>query len=88
MRRVAADPNVYDRLDRLSQMPHGQQTIRDMIKGPGGEKMVDYMTKSPGGAASAGCSPRRPTATIQRSHKQHLTVDALLADCSKAGRRH
>ena len=49
MRRVAAAPDVYDRLDRLSQMPHGRQTVRDMISSPGGEKMVDYMTKSPAG---------------------------------------
>ena len=64
MRRIAADPNAYDRLDRLSRMPHGQQTIRDLIKGPGGENLIDYMTKTPGGAALGQMLPRRPTATI------------------------
>lgn len=50
MRRIAADPNAYDRLDRLSRMPYGQQTVRDLIKGPGGEKLIDYLTKTRGGA--------------------------------------
>lgn len=49
MRRAAVYPNAYDRLDRLSRMPLGQQTVRDLIKGPGGEKMIEYMTKAPGG---------------------------------------
>jgi hypothetical protein len=79
LRRVAADPNVYDRLDRLSQMPQGRQTIRDMITSPAGEKMVDYMTKSPAGVGigkilSSGQQAEQfgsPTGRI-------YTVDALL----------
>jgi hypothetical protein len=42
-------PNGYDRIDRLSRLPLGQQTVRDLIRGPGGEKMVAYMTTASGG---------------------------------------
>jgi hypothetical protein len=41
----------YDRLERLAVLPHGQQTIIDLIRGPGGEDMVKYMTQTPGGKA-------------------------------------
>jgi len=49
MRRIAAYPNVYDRLDRLARLPNGQQTVRDLIRNPGGEKMVAYMTTTVSG---------------------------------------
>ena len=41
--------DAYDRLDRLSRLPHGQQTVRDLIRGPDGYKMIEYMTTAPGG---------------------------------------
>jgi hypothetical protein len=47
MRRIVAYPDAYDRLDRLSRLPHGEQTVRDLIRNPGGEKMVRYMTTAP-----------------------------------------
>jgi hypothetical protein len=49
MRQIAAYPNGYDRLDRLSRLPRGKQTVRDLIRGPGGEKMIEYMATSDGG---------------------------------------
>jgi hypothetical protein len=49
MRQISGYADAYDRLDRLSRMPHGQQTIRDLIRGPGGYKMIEYMTTAPGG---------------------------------------
>ena len=49
MRRIAKYPDAYDRLDRLSRMPYGRQTVRDLIRGPGGEKMIEYMTTTAGG---------------------------------------
>jgi hypothetical protein len=79
MRRVAAAPNMYDRLDRLSQMPQGQQTIRGMINSPGGEKTVDYMMKSPNGVGigkilSSGSQAEQFGAPTGRIY----TIDALL----------
>ncbi|MCC6126829.1 MAG: hypothetical protein IT426_17840 [Pirellulales bacterium] len=49
MRRIAAYQDGYDRLDRLSRMPRGKQTVSDLIRGPGGEKMIEYMTSAAGG---------------------------------------
>jgi hypothetical protein len=49
MRQIAKYIGAYDRLDRLSRLPRGQQTIRDLIRGPDGYKMLQYMTTAPGG---------------------------------------
>ncbi|OHB70677.1 MAG: hypothetical protein A2V70_06160 [Planctomycetes bacterium RBG_13_63_9] len=46
MRQVAAFPDAYDRLSRL---PYGKETVRDLIDGADGYKMVEYMTTTPGG---------------------------------------
>ncbi len=42
-------PGGYDRLDRLSRLPHGDTFIEGLIAGPDGYKMVEYMTETPGG---------------------------------------
>lgn len=44
MRGVSKEPLVYDRLDRLSEMPGGQQLIHDIIPLPNGQK---FMAKKP-----------------------------------------
>lgn len=47
---VADLPGGYDRLDRLSRMWHGEETINALVKGPDGYKMIQYMTTTSGGA--------------------------------------
>lgn len=42
-------PGGYDRLDRLSRLPHGDTFIEGLIAGPDGYKMIEYMTETPGG---------------------------------------
>jgi hypothetical protein len=49
MRQISTFENGYDRVDRLSRIPLGQQTLRDLIRGPDGYKMVEYMTTAQGG---------------------------------------
>lgn len=49
MRKISGYKDAYDRVDRLSRLPIGQQTVRDLIRGPGGEKMIEYMTTASGG---------------------------------------
>ncbi|MGA2799461.1 MAG: hypothetical protein ABSE63_17905 [Thermoguttaceae bacterium] len=49
MQGIAKYPDVYDRLDRLSRLPHGRQTVHDLINGPGGYRMIQYMSKAPNG---------------------------------------
>jgi hypothetical protein len=51
MRQIARYDDGYDRVDRLSRLPHGKQTIIDLIRGPDGYKMIEYMTTTPGGWA-------------------------------------
>ncbi|MBN1395769.1 MAG: hypothetical protein JW959_12170, partial [Pirellulales bacterium] len=34
MRSIARFPDAYDRVDRLSRLPRGKQTVRDLIRGP------------------------------------------------------
>jgi hypothetical protein len=72
MQSIAKYPDAYDRLDRLSRLPHGKQTIRDLVKGPDGYKMIQYMTTTPGGKemgkmlsnAPLGANFNKPTGRI------------------------
>jgi hypothetical protein len=49
MRDISGYKDCYDRIDRLARLPHGEQTVRDLIRGPDGYKMIEYMTTAPGG---------------------------------------
>ena len=49
MRRIAVMNGGYDRLDRLSRIPNGQQIVHQLIEGPDGYKLIGYMTDSRGG---------------------------------------
>ena len=41
-------------------MPHGEQTVRDLIRNPGGENMVAYMTTTPSGKRLSKVLTNRP----------------------------
>jgi len=49
MRKVAVNRGAYLRLDRLSQINEGQQTIQTLIDSPGGDTLITYMVTTPGG---------------------------------------
>ncbi len=49
MRQIARFPDAYDRVDRLSRLPRGRQTVADLIRGPDGYKMIEYFTTAAGG---------------------------------------
>lgn len=80
MRRIAAYPEGYDRLDRLSRLPQGKQTVRMLVQDPRGDRMIEYMTTTQGGrelgrmlsAAPRGARFNAPTGRI-------YTVTMLLA---------
>lgn len=84
MKHIKQDPGAYDRLDRLTAMPHGRETIQALIRGPEGWKMIDYMTRTKGGqnlglqlsSAPTGHDFNKPTGRI-------YTADALLARLRK-----
>jgi hypothetical protein len=80
MRRIANYPNAYDRLHRLSWLPHGKQTVHDLIDKKGGYEMIKYLTTTSGGTelgkmlskAPKGSDFNKPTGRI-------YTVKMLLA---------
>ncbi|MEN6406431.1 MAG: hypothetical protein ABFC77_08165, partial [Thermoguttaceae bacterium] len=78
MRRVSVYPGAYDRLDRLSRMAHGRQTVRDLIRGPDGEKMIEYMTQSPGGRNLGKMLSRDPGAGQFNAPTGRIYTEAML----------
>ncbi|HXY35235.1 MAG TPA: hypothetical protein VEI07_13475 [Planctomycetaceae bacterium] len=49
MRQIARMPGGYDRVDRLRNLPNGENLVTDFIEGPEGFKMIEYMTTTQGG---------------------------------------
>jgi hypothetical protein len=79
MREVCRYDAAYDRLDRLSRLPHGQQTIIDLIRGPDGYKMIEYMTTAPGGKVLGNQLSNAPKGKNFNSATRRIyTVDMLL----------
>jgi hypothetical protein len=44
MKQIAKYPQHYDCLDRLSRLPLGHETVRNLINYYGGEKMIELLT--------------------------------------------
>ena len=101
MRKIAAYPGVYDRLDRLSRLPHGKKTVKALIRGPDGHKMIRYMTTTPGGRklgkqlsnAPKGGAFNKPTGRIysvelllRRLKQSHAAAQKALAASQGSGR--
>ena len=80
MQGIAKYPDAYDRMDRLIPLPHGRQTVHDLINGHGGYRMIQYMTTAPAGknvgkllsSGQGGSDFSKPTGRI-------YTVPMLLA---------
>jgi hypothetical protein len=49
MRQISRYPESYDRVDRLTRLPHGRRTVLDLIRGPDGYKLIKEMTTTHGG---------------------------------------
>ena len=80
LRKLAPCKEAYDRLDRLSRLPHGQQSIRELINAHGGDEVVRYMAKDPGGRKLIKqLGPDTPTADFDKPTGHIYTADALLA---------
>jgi hypothetical protein len=80
MRQVSDYSGGYDRLDRLARLPHGEQTIRDLIRGPDGYKMIEYMTTAQGGKALGNQLSNAPLGKdFNEATGRIYTVDQLLA---------
>jgi hypothetical protein len=51
MRKIAAQPGGYDRLDRLRKLPRGSRQLRELIETRDGDKLIEYLTTTDGGKA-------------------------------------
>ena len=51
MRKIAAQPGGYDRLDRLRKLPQGSRQLRELIGTRDGDKLIEYLTTTDGGKA-------------------------------------
>lgn len=79
MRSIAAYPDAYDRLDKLSQLPEGQSSIRTLIKGPGGNKLLDFLTSSTGRPQAAELLAHSPEGhNFNRSTGRIYTLNAFV----------
>jgi hypothetical protein len=85
MRKVAARPGAYSRLDRLSTIPRGHTLIRDLMRTKDGDKMIDYLVTTKGGKnmgsmmaqARGGVDLNKPTERI-------YTADDLVVVLNRA----
>lgn len=95
MRRIANYPGAYDRLDRLSWLPHGRQTAHDLIHKKGGEEMIKYLTTASGGSemgkmlssASKGADFNKPTGRIYTPKLLLARLKTSYAAAQKAASR-
>ncbi|HEY2411521.1 MAG TPA: hypothetical protein VGI40_04735 [Pirellulaceae bacterium] len=80
MRKIASRSGAYSHLDRLSTIPRGETTIRDLMRTKDGDKMIEYLATTKGGKnmgsmmaqARGGVDLNKPTGRI-------YTADDLLA---------
>jgi hypothetical protein len=85
MRKIAASPGTYSRLDRLSQISQGQQVVSQLIGDVGGDTFITYLATTNSGhnlgqmlaGAQQGSDLNLPTGRI-------YTADDLLAALKKA----
>ncbi len=49
MRTISGISGGFDRLDRLSRIPKGEQLVERLIRGPDGHKLIVYLAESRGG---------------------------------------
>jgi len=54
MRKIAPRSGAYSHLDRLSTIPRGESTIRDLMRTKDGDKMIEYLATTKGGRNMGG----------------------------------
>ncbi len=80
MRKIAKYPDAFDRLDRLSRLPYGKNTIKALVRGPDGYKMIEYMTTTKGGRQMGKMLSNTPKGTgFNKPTGRIYTVKQLLA---------
>jgi len=80
MRKIADQPGTYSRIDRLSTIPRGQQTVRDLVRMKDGDKLIDYMVTTKGGRNMGSMlSGARGGVDLNKATGRIYTADDLIA---------
>jgi hypothetical protein len=85
MRKIADQPGAYSRIDRLSTIPRGQQTVRDLVRMKDGDKMIDYMATTKGGRNMGSMmAGARGGVDLNKATGRIYTADDLIAAIKSA----
>jgi len=85
MGRIANCRQAYDRLDRLCWLPHGKQTVHDLIHGKDGYKLLEYLTNAPGGKELGKMLSKAPKgADFNKPTGKVYTIRMLLVELKKS----
>jgi hypothetical protein len=85
MRKLAATPGSYERVDRLSAIPGGEKLLSDLVRDKDGDKLIEYLATTKGGqnmgkmmaAVPGGNNLNRPT---DRIYTVNDLVEAINAE--------
>jgi hypothetical protein len=85
MRHLGGTPQAYDRMERVSQMKRGQQTVRELIaRGRKGADVFDYFANQPDGKKAGKLMAQRgQSSNFNQQTGKIYTVDQLLAELKK-----
>ena len=62
MQKIGRNPDTYDRLERLSRMPHGKLTVRELVRQPGkGSDVINYLATDKKGIQASRQMSRKVT---------------------------
>lgn len=83
MRQIEDLSMAYDRLDRLSQLPQGRNTVVRLIRGPDGYKLFDYMSNDKGGRELAKMLSNNGKGDFNQPTGNIYTEEQLLRELQK-----
>jgi hypothetical protein len=80
MRKIAASPGTYSRLDRMSQLSQGQQFVSQLVGDAGGDTLITYLATTNGGRNLGEMMAGTPNGTdLNLPTGRIYTADDLLA---------
>jgi hypothetical protein len=79
MRKISRQPGTYTRLDRLSTIGNGQETIRTLIHDKGGDDFIRYLATTAGGRTLGKMMPgTQGGVDLNKSTGRIYTADELV----------
>jgi len=79
MSKLGSKPNTYDKFDRLSQIPRGEQIIRDLTTAKDGYKLLEYMSGPQAGGMSKEIGRLPQGANFDQPTGKIYTTDQFLS---------